>query len=81
MADFDFDWWKDLYEKDPTEFCIASHDFINDEVDKVTDDPKRRAMLRGMVWQFNLKHRKIIDPTARLNAVIADFWKELEERT
>lgn len=85
MESFNFDYWKDLYEKDPYEFETEVSMYLEGVIaelcggDNPTDKQKQRAArLRGIIWRRRLEYIKLPQPE-RLNRVIKHFYEDLEE--
>lgn len=75
MPDFDFDYWKELFETDPERYEIEKRQAVEKAVDELTDDEEARKRYKAMMWRQDQKFRNIKDPIARYNAVVADFWE------
>lgn len=75
----DFDYWKDLFEKDPEEFDRQRKEFIDQQIDKdFGKDPERAMAMKRMMWRHNAELDRIKDPVARYNKVVELFWEQTQ---
>lgn len=74
---YDFEYLKDLYEKDPDEFEIVTTSMINDVI--ATAREKNREILRAKQWRLHQDLKKIKDPLERMNRMVSIFWSGVNE--
>lgn len=75
--EYDFEYLKDLYKKDPKEFEIVSAAMINDVIERAR--PENRKNLRAKQWRLRQELDKINDPLERMNRMVSIFWSGVND--
>ena len=75
--EYDFEYLKDLYKKDPDEFEIVRAAMINDVIERAR--PENREILRAKQWRLQQDLDRINDPLERMNHMVSVFWSGVND--
>lgn len=81
LESWEFDDWKDLYEKDPDQFHQYRIRMLEHQIDLAPDNVKQR--LKGLMFQMECESAKARTPllyTMRLSAMMMDMFDELRQQ-
>lgn len=77
---YDFDYWLELYKKDPEEFCRQRDEIIKEELCKfLENDQEKIARLFAKIYNINTRLDRIHNPIERFNQLQVIFWKQFVE--
>jgi len=74
---YDFDYMKDLYERDPEEFAQYIATLIEEFMESLPEDKRERY--RAKQWRIEQELNGIVDPLARMNKMVSIFWNGVED--
>ncbi len=74
---YNFEYLKELYKKDPDEFEIVTTVMIDSVISTARAD--NREKLRAKQWRLQQDLKKIKDPLERMNRMVSIFWSGVHE--
>lgn len=75
--EFNFDYWAELYKKDPDDFERQKAIVLDSEIKKYeTRCPEEAKRIRSVLWNLNTRLSLIKNDTERYNVVVEEFWRQ-----
>ncbi len=75
--EYNFDYLKNMYEKDPSEFEKITKSMIDRVINKVRKE--NREIFRAKQWRLEQELNKIKNPLERMNRMVCIFWVGVNE--
>jgi hypothetical protein len=76
-GDFDFDDWRELYQRDPQAFEARRLAWINELIDSAPQDQQRR--LRGLMFQIDAQRQLASNPLDACIRVSSMMWERFAD--
>lgn len=76
--EFNFEYWKELYQKDPIEFVKQRDEALAECASSIPDEDRRRRMLAS-VHNVNMRLDRIKSPIERFNQLQVGFWNQTQK--
>lgn len=77
---YDFEYWVELYKKNPEEYERLTNEYLNDWIERHWDgQPEKIQRYKAILWRVQQEYRNIENPAVRAEKASQSMWSKFYE--